>query len=108
LVGQTNQNFYPGVFNPLAMDAEGSLYGAAVLDGAHGNGSVFKLTPSNGNWIYTSLHDFTGGADGANPFGGVTFDANGNLFGTTLYGGTRDGQTCNSAGCGVVWEITPN
>lgn len=107
LVGQANQTFYPGVFNPLAMDAAGNLYATAVLDGAHGDGSVFKLTPSSGSWIYTSLHDFTNGADGANPFSGVTFDANGNLFGTTLYGGTTDGQNCRSLGCGVVWEITP-
>jgi len=107
LVGRETQNFYPGVFNPLAMDAAGNLYGAAVLDGAHGDGSVFKLTPSNGSWTYTSLHDFTQGSDGANPFGGVTFDANGNLIGTTLYGGNTTNQNCRAAGCGVVWEITP-
>lgn len=107
LVGQANQNFYPGVFNPLAMDAQGNLYGTAVLDGAHGDGSVFKLTPSNGSWTYTSLHDFANGADGANPFGGATFDANGNLLGTTTYGGTTNGQNCQFAGCGVVWKITP-
>jgi len=107
LVGHQNQNFYPGVFNPLAMDAQGNLYGTAVLDGAHSNGSVFKLSPSGGTWTYTSLHDFTNGADGANPFAGVTFDANGNLFGTTVYGGTTNGQACQGIGCGVVWEITP-
>ena len=107
-VGQANQNFYPGPVNSLAMDAQGNLYGTAILDGAHGAGSVFKLTPSNGSWTYTSLHDFTGGTDGANPFSGVTLDANGNLFGTTLYGGTTHGQECQSTGCGVVWEITPN
>jgi uncharacterized repeat protein (TIGR03803 family) len=57
------------------------------------------LTPSGGGWLYTSLHDFTGGSDGANPFGGVPFDAHGNLYGTTKGGGKRS--------YGVVFEITP-
>ena len=59
---------------------------------------VFKLTPSDGNWMYTSLHDFTGGNDGANPSSNVVFDAKGNLYGTVNGG---------SQGVGVVWEITP-
>lgn len=62
-------------------------------------GSVFKLTPSNGSWTYTSLHDFTGGTDGANPTSNVVFDASGNLYGTAYGGG--------GYGDGVVWEITP-
>jgi len=107
LTGHANQMYYPGVFNPLAMDAQGSLYGVAFLDGAQGDGSAFKLTPSNGSWTYTSLHDFTSGDDGANPIGGVTFDTNGNLFGTTVFGGSHAGSNCQFQGCGVVWEITP-
>jgi hypothetical protein len=39
--------------------------------------------------------------------GGVTFDANGNLYGTTAFGGMRGGENCYAIGCGVVWEITP-
>ena len=46
------------------MDNAGALYGTALSDGANGYGSVFKLTPSNGGWTFTSLHDFTGGSDG--------------------------------------------
>jgi hypothetical protein len=55
--------------------------------------------------MYTSLHDFTGESDGANPQNPVVFDGSGNLLGTTRYGGT--GQQFCSAGCGVVFEITP-
>ena len=93
----------------LAMDASGTLYGTTFNNGGYGFGNVFKLTPSNGGWIYTSLYDFTGGSDGAYPRSNVTFGANGNLYGTTSYGGTGpckkpiDGYT----GCGVVWEIKP-
>ena len=82
----------------LAMDAAGNVYGAGTAGGAYGFGGVFKLTPSNGSWTYTSLHDFSGN-DGNYPNGSVTFDANGNLYGTTWIGGAN--------GYGVVWEITP-
>jgi len=88
-----------GPLGSLAMDAAGTLYGTTEDDGAYGWGSVFKLTPSNGGWAYTSLHDFTGGKDGGNPVSNVIFDANGNLYGTASAGGSQK--------WGVVWEITP-
>ena len=43
------------------MDAAGNLYGATYDGGAYRYGNVFKLTPTNGVWTYTSLHDFTDG-----------------------------------------------
>jgi uncharacterized repeat protein (TIGR03803 family) len=79
--------------------APGNLYGTTLADGAYGYGSVFKLTPGGDGWTYTSLHDFTGGNDGANPISVVTFDASGNLYGTASVGGAY--------GDGVAWEITP-
>ncbi len=89
----------------LIMDQAGNLYGTTVSDGAHGFGSVFKLTSSGGGtWTYTSLYDFTGGSDGANPYSSLVFDAAGNLYGTASAGGT--GSAC-SGGCGVIFEITP-
>ncbi|MGA2370846.1 MAG: choice-of-anchor tandem repeat GloVer-containing protein [Candidatus Korobacteraceae bacterium] len=101
-------NSFTGSTGPLnsnlVMDAAGNLYGTTYNDGAHNLGSVFKLTPSGGGWTYTDLHDFTGGSDGGKPQSNVTFDANGNLYGTASEGGT--GSQCNG-GCGVVWEITP-
>lgn len=87
-----------GVFSNLTLDAVGNLYGTTETDGAHGFGSVFKLTHQNGSWTQTTLYDFTGGTDGCNPGGGVTLGANGRLYGTTEGCGT---------GYGVVWEITP-
>jgi uncharacterized repeat protein (TIGR03803 family) len=88
----------------LAMDAAGNLYGATYSSGAHGYGSVWKLTRSGNSWTFTDLHDFTGQGDGANPVGGPVVDANGNVYGTATKGGTS-GLYCNT--CGVVWEITP-
>ena len=88
----------------LIMDAAGNLYGTTGCDGAHSAGNVFKLTNTGSSWTYTSLHDFTAGSDGALPISSVALDANGNLYGTTYYGGSG----CSAKyGCGVIWEITP-
>ncbi len=89
----------PGPESGVVQGADGSLYGTTCGDGTFGNGSVFKLTPVQGGWTETDLYDFTGGDDGACPVGGVALDANGNIYGTTAYGG--------SYSYGVVWELTP-
>jgi uncharacterized repeat protein (TIGR03803 family) len=89
----------PGPWGTLAMDAAGNLYGTTCGEGANNVGSVFELTPSNGGWNYTDLHDFTGGSDGEYPISNVVIDGSGNLYGTAFAGG--------SDGLGVVWEITP-
>jgi uncharacterized repeat protein (TIGR03803 family) len=88
---------------PLTLDAAGNLYG--TFDGYYNDcpAGVFKLSPGQGGWTYTSLHNFTGGSDGAHPYSSVSIDPNGNLFGTASAGG----EGCYSQGCGVVWEITP-
>ena len=91
----------------LLMDASGNLYGITQIDGAYQQGSVFKLSESNGVWTLTTLHDFTGGADGGQPFGQLTMDASGNLYGTTSVGGNTVGSCYQNLGCGVVFEITP-
>ena len=93
----------------LIMDASGNLYGATYSDGAYGYGSVFELTPSGGGWTYTTLYDFTGGSDGANPAGSLVMDTNGDLFGTTYAGGITGSHCDPQFGnqCGGVFEITP-
>lgn len=88
-----------GPYDKLTMDAAGNLYGTTYADGQYGYGSVFKLTRSSGGWTYASLHDFTGGRDGANPICQLVFDSSGNLYGTATNGGTKN--------MGVVFEITP-
>ncbi|MGC2107955.1 MAG: choice-of-anchor tandem repeat GloVer-containing protein [Candidatus Korobacteraceae bacterium] len=81
------------------MDSGGNLYGTTLCDGANNDGNIFKLTRSGGGFTYSSLHDFTGGNDGKNPYSVVVFDSAGDLFGTAAHGGANLS--------GVVWEITP-
>ena len=81
----------------LSLDARGNLYGTTVYGGPGGYGTVFKLTPSGKESV---LYSFTNNADGGNPQAGLVRDAHGNLYGTTVWGGTY--------GCGTVFKVTPS
>ena len=94
-----------GPRDSLTMDSAGNLYGTRIGNDAPDDyGSVFELTFPD--WTYKSLHNFTGGADGGYPDGTVVLDSAGNIFGTASIGGNL--SDCGGAGCGVVFEITPN
>ncbi len=90
-----------GPVSNLAMDAAGNLYGTTPGAPSEDDrwGMVFKLSLVNGSWTFTQLYEFTDGADGANPAGGVSIDSSGNLYGACTHGGAND--------WGTVWEITP-
>lgn len=83
----------------LVLDRAGNIYGTTIQGGAHGSGTVFRLTPEG---EHTLLYSFQGGADGSEPYKGVTLDAAGNLYGTTVGGG----DTSCDGGCGVVYKLT--
>jgi uncharacterized repeat protein (TIGR03803 family) len=87
----------------LVMDAFGNIYGTSVQGGDFGSGTVWRLSPSSTAWQHTVLYSFTGGADGGEPYKGVTLDRQGNLYGTTVTGGTGNG--CEG-GCGVVYKLS--
>jgi uncharacterized repeat protein (TIGR03803 family) len=98
-----SEGFYP--IGLLTIDAAGNLYGT-TYEGGSFSGAVYQLSPSvNGPWNVKVLHSFAGGDDGANPGGGVIFDAAGNLYGTTYQGG---GSGCGGKGCGIVFELSPS
>jgi hypothetical protein len=94
-----------GPSNGLAFDKSGNLYGTA-LGGESFLGVVFRLKPSarGYSWPLTVLHNFTGAPDGNHPTATVIFDRSGNLYSTTLWGGTA--QSCQG-GCGTVLEVAP-
>ena len=91
----------------LTFDSAGNAYGTTVTGGASDCGTVFQLTPSGGGqWQQSVLYSFGCFDDGKNPYGGVSLDAAGNLYGTTVAGGT--GGICTGDGCGVVFKLTPS
>jgi uncharacterized repeat protein (TIGR03803 family) len=85
----------------LTMDAAGNLYGAAETGGITGHGTVFELTPNGaGGWTETVLYNIgVNVLDGIQPLGGVVFDSQGNLYGTTSSGG--------SLGYGTIYKLSP-
>jgi len=92
-----------GDFGPYAptLDASGNLYGV-TWGGADNYGFLFKLTPANGGWTYTDLHDFgsaAGQTDGCYPQGEPLLDADGNVYGTA--------EACGGYGSGTIWKFTP-
>ena len=83
----------------LMLASNGNLYGTTARGGAYGNGAVYEISPAG---YFRTIHSFCaqrpGCADGATPYAGLVEDANGNLYGTTYYGGAN--------GYGSVFEIT--
>ena len=86
----------------LIFDASGNLYGTTYAGGSLGSGTVFEMIPNGkGGWTERVLHNFgVGDADGKAPAAPLVFDAAGNLYGTTVDGGTNS--------VGAVFEMTPN
>ncbi len=63
------------------------------------------LTPTAQAQTYRVLHSFTSGPDGASPQAGLAIDSAGNLYGTTVAGGT--GSLCSAPpGCGTIFKLT--
>ena len=87
----------------LVLDSSGNLYGTTV-NGGQGLlavGTVFELSPATGGtWTEKILHTFKGHGDGDRPEGNLTMDASGNLYGTTIFGGT-------GGNLGTVFEVSP-
>jgi len=83
----------------VVRDAVGNLYGTTGYGGAFGYGIVYKISPTG---TETILYTFTGGADGAWPFGGLVLDAQGKM-----YGGTNGGGASSGGCCGVLYKISP-
>jgi uncharacterized repeat protein (TIGR03803 family) len=81
----------------LIQGSDGNFYGTTYFGGAHGFGTVFKVTPSG---TETVLYSFAGGSDGEHPYAAVIEGSDGNFYGTTYQGGT--------SGLGTVFKLTPS
>jgi uncharacterized repeat protein (TIGR03803 family) len=83
----------------LTLDPVGDLFGTTTTGGADGYGTVFEIARGTNSITTSASFDNT---DGSSPQAGVTLDSNGNLFGTTLLGGTGDAFF---GGAGTIFEI---
>lgn len=110
-----NGNFPQGdVPNKLVEGLDGFLYGSTAFGGSRSpgvvdeDGVVFRISKTGTG--YTVLHNFcfaANCADGANPTSFV-LGQDGNFYGTAQAGGSFQGATCQTLGCGVVFRIAPD
>jgi uncharacterized repeat protein (TIGR03803 family) len=89
-------------YGGLIRTAAGVLRGTASGGGPNERGIVYKLTPSGNAYTETVLYSFNGASndDGSKPMSALVADAKGALYGTTYYGGAKDG--------GTVFKMTPS
>jgi uncharacterized repeat protein (TIGR03803 family) len=96
----------------VIFDRKGALYGTTRQGGTYkcdygepGCGTVFRLTPSRSGYTESVLYAFCivkpECSDGSYPEGGLVFDKNRTLYGTTEFGGGNDGG-------GTVFDLTPS
>jgi uncharacterized repeat protein (TIGR03803 family) len=79
----------------LVMDSTGALYGTTQLGGNNLSGVIYKITTAG---TLTVLYSFLDGSDGGGPSAPVLVDPQGNLAGTTTYGGAN--------GSGSIYRLT--
>ncbi len=84
----------------LVIDSNGNLYGMASSGGASNRGVVFKLSPDGAETVLHSFCSLPGCADGASLSGGLIAGSDGNLYGTTDFGGAENK--------GVVFKLAPD
>ncbi len=82
-------------FGTLALGDDGNLYGATQLGGDFDEGTVFRLTMDG---LVTKLHSFNSTNGGSQPEAGLMKARDGNIYGTTGYGGERN--------VGTVFRLT--
>ena len=85
-----------GPLAPVVQGTDGNFYGTTSRGGdANGDGVIFKLTPSG---QFTLLHTFNGTTDGKQPSGGLVEATDGNFYGATTIGGSKN--------YGTIYKIT--
>ncbi|WP_433965518.1 choice-of-anchor tandem repeat GloVer-containing protein [Tunturiibacter gelidiferens] len=91
----------------LIQDAAGNLYGVTIghCNSGAGCGEVFRINPAGSETVLFAFP--SGGNEGSNPQSAVVRDAQGNLYGTTPFGGTHGRDKFGDGGDGVLYKLTP-
>jgi uncharacterized repeat protein (TIGR03803 family) len=78
-------------YGSVAQYTDGNFYGTTVTGGPANYGTIFRITPSG---TLTTLYNFcsqTNCTDGGMPWAGLILGSDGNMYGTTIYGGPTGG-----------------
>ena len=91
-----------GVWDSVALDKKGNIYGTTSGGGKYAYGTVFQLSPrAGGSWAELLLLNFkSGDPRGDDPNGGLVVDASGNVYGSTDAGGAQ--------GAGTIFKLSPS
>jgi len=105
--GTNGPNDGSGSMGKLLRDSQGNLYGTTSTGGSSAGGTVFELTQSQGGtWTEAILYNFCSQpdcSDGQYPGAGLVSDEFGNLYGSTLQGGSQGGSLYS----GAIFELSP-
>jgi uncharacterized repeat protein (TIGR03803 family) len=88
----------------LVIDKKGNLYGTTQDNGVNQAGTIFKVAPNGTETVLYAFCSQPNCADGENPVAGLIADKEGNLYGTTTFGGAGPGEN----GYGTVFKLAPN
>jgi uncharacterized repeat protein (TIGR03803 family) len=91
----------------VSFDSQGNMYGTTTNGGASGFGTVWKYTSSAG---LTQLFNFSGSSSPSNngdrPMSPLLIDGQGNLYGTTYFGGNN--FSGDGSGYGTLFQLSPS
>jgi uncharacterized repeat protein (TIGR03803 family) len=81
----------------VTLDSIGNIFGVTEGGGANTYGTIFEIKSSGAESL---LHSFGGTGDGTTPDGAVTIESNGDMVGTTNFGGASNN--------GTIWKLAAN
>jgi uncharacterized repeat protein (TIGR03803 family) len=103
--GSPGDGAYP--LSSLIMDKKGNTYGTTEQGGTDGYGTVFELTAAGAESVLYNFGSQPGDGSNTYPYAGLITDKKGNLYGTTLFGGTdNDGIVFEVSKKGSAWKET--
>jgi hypothetical protein len=92
-----------GAVGGVLLGPGGSLYGTTNAGGSNSSGTVWEISGSGTAVTETILYNFPGGTGGYNPFSTMAFSLQGDLYGTTVQGGSS--TNCPDT-CGTIFHLT--
>ena len=100
--GRQNTGDGAGPTSGIIVENNRNLFGTTSIGGANDNGTIFEI-PAGGTEAVIYQSSGSPG-DGAHPEASLIADNRGNLYGTTVDGGTS--RNCGNSGCGTLFRLT--